>query len=173
MLTSPTSAAFAGIADGEPIAACFVELRSGCRARELRLNQFLRPTLAPVRVEIRQLERRGQASQVVVPLRVDGVGELRWGTSRRTRFYVLVKRDDPRFPPGDPQKFSATDFDVEWTTSLTILYGLKGGRPGTELRLFCSDETDGFLGSEAGADDIKVALKIDVVNATKVVSVTR
>ena len=32
---------------------------------------------------------------------------------------------------------------------------------GTELHLLCSDETDGFLGSEAGADDIKVELTTD------------
>jgi hypothetical protein len=92
---------------------------------------------------------------------VEDQGEFRWDTAERVRLYLLVKRDDPRYPPGHPLKYSATDFVVEWTTNLTYLFGLKGGRPGNELRLICSDETDGFLGSEAGADDIRVELKTD------------
>jgi len=88
-------------------------------------------------------------------------GEVRWATSRRVRLYVLVKRDDPRYPLGHPLKYSATDFVVEFATNLTYLFGLKGGRPGNELRVFCSDETDGFLGSEAGADDMRINLKTD------------
>ncbi len=92
---------------------------------------------------------------------VDAQGELVWATHRRTRLYLLAKRDDPRFPLGHPLKYSATDLVVEWTTNLTYLYGLKGGRPGNELRVICSDETDGFLGSEAGADDIKIELSTD------------
>jgi hypothetical protein len=106
-------------------------------------------------------ETDGTLKQVGETGPVRDVGEVRWATSARERFFVLVKRDDPRYPLGHPDKFSATDFEVEWTTNLTILYGLKGGRPGEELRLFCSDETDGFLGSEAGADDIKVELTTD------------
>jgi hypothetical protein len=44
----------------------------------------------------------------------------------------------------------------------SVQSGLQGGRPGAhQLEVYCSDETDGFLGSEWGADDIKVELTTD------------
>ncbi|MGO1002206.1 endonuclease/exonuclease/phosphatase family protein [Lysobacter sp. CA196] len=86
---------------------------------------------------------------------------ISWATSRRERFYVLVRREDPRFPPGSSQNYSAHEFTVEWSSNLSYIYGLQGGRPGRQLSLYCSDETDGFLGSEAGADDIRLRMTTD------------
>jgi hypothetical protein len=69
----------------------------------------------------------------------------------RSRLFVLVKRDDP--------SYQASRFTLTLTSDVSYVYGnpaLLNTQAFDRATLFCLDETDGFLGSEAGSDDIAV-----------------
>lgn len=87
--------------------------------------------------------------------------------SRHGRLYVLVRREEP-----DPRPFAARSFTVLLETNACYLYSNgteRGGRAiGGDARLICFDETDGFLGSESGSDDIQINVDVNGVNAAHI-----
>ena len=67
------------------------------------------------------------------------------------RLFVLAKRHDP--------SHQAKRFTLTLTSDVSYLYGnpaLLHSQAFDRATLFCLDETDGFLGSEAGSDDIAI-----------------
>ena len=78
--------------------------------------------------------------------------------------YVLVRRED--------SSFSAKSFRLEFSTDATYLYSnaadLRGRALGGCARLICLDETNGFLGSEAGSDEIQVNVTVNGQNVAHV-----
>jgi hypothetical protein len=86
---------------------------------------------------------------------------------RHGRLYVLVCREEP-----DPRPFAARSFTVLLETNACYLYsnGTERGAHalGGDARLVCFDETDGFLGSESGSDDIQINVGVNGVNAAHI-----
>ena len=80
---------------------------------------------------------------------------------------MLVRREEP-----DPRPFDARSFTVLLETNACYLYSNgteRGGRAlGGDARLICFDETDGFLGSESGSDDIQINVGVNGVNAAHI-----
>jgi endonuclease/exonuclease/phosphatase family metal-dependent hydrolase len=70
------------------------------------------------------------------------------------RLFLLVRRHDP--------SFQARHFRVEMTSDVSYLYGNPAAahtQGFDRATLRCIDETDGFLGSEGGSDDIAINVK--------------
>ncbi|WP_256754157.1 endonuclease/exonuclease/phosphatase family protein [Mesorhizobium sp. Mes31] len=77
------------------------------------------------------------------------------GYDRPLNGYFLAQRQDP--------SFTAERFTITLKSNVSYLYGNPnnaGSRARTMARLFCRDETDGFLGSEAGSDDIQINVSV-------------
>jgi hypothetical protein len=90
--------------------------------------------------------------------------EVELDSDRAGWLYVLVRREDPGF--------NAKSFVVEVTTDVSYLYSnaadLRGRAIGGSATLTCLDETDGFLGSEGGSDDIQVNVTVNGQNVAHV-----
>lgn len=86
---------------------------------------------------------------------------------RAGRVYILARREEP-----EPRPFQASSFTVLLETNVSYLYSNgteRGGRAiGGDARLMCLDETDGFLGSEAGSDDIQINVNVNGQNAAHI-----
>ena len=86
---------------------------------------------------------------------------------RHGRLYILVRREEP-----DPRPFLAKSFRLLLETNVCYLYSNgteRGGRAiGGDARLMCIDETDGFLGSEWGSDDIQINVDVNGQNAAHI-----
>ena len=77
----------------------------------------------------------------------------------RARLFVLARRFDPTH--------QAKRFTLTLTSDVSYLYGnpaLLNMQAFDRATLFCLDETDGFLGSEAGSDDIAINITSDGQN---------
>jgi endonuclease/exonuclease/phosphatase family metal-dependent hydrolase len=87
--------------------------------------------------------------------------------ARAGRLYILVRREEP-----EPRPFQAKSFTVLLETNVCYLYSNgteRGGRAiGGDARLMCLDETDGFLGSEWGSDDIQINVGVNGQNAAHI-----
>ncbi len=105
----------------------------------------------------------------VIEERVHGADPLvaTFDHDRHGRLYVLVRREEP-----EPRPFDARSFTVLLETNACYLYSNgteRGGRAlGGDARLICFDETDGFLGSESGSDDIQINVGVNGVNAAHI-----
>jgi hypothetical protein len=86
---------------------------------------------------------------------------------RHGRLYILVRREEP-----EPRPFLAKSFRLLLETNVCYLYSNgteRGGRAiGGDARLMCIDETDGFLGSEWGSDDIQINVDVNGQNAAHI-----
>jgi hypothetical protein len=72
---------------------------------------------------------------------------------------VLARRNDP--------SHEAKRFTITLTSDVSYIYGnpaLSNTQAFDRATLFCLDETDGFLGSEAGSDDIAINISSDGQN---------
>jgi Endonuclease/Exonuclease/phosphatase family len=75
------------------------------------------------------------------------------------RLFVLARRNDP--------SHQAKRFTITLTSDVSYIYGnpaLLNMQAFDRATLFCLDETDGFLGSEAGSDDIAINISSDGQN---------
>lgn len=67
--------------------------------------------------------------------------------------FMIVRRSDENQGSG---------LRVGWESNLTRLHGANLNLPDAEeMRLICQDETNGFLGSEAGEDEIHLLINVD------------
>jgi hypothetical protein len=86
---------------------------------------------------------------------------------RHGRLYILARREEP-----EPRPFLAKSFRLLLETNVCYLYSNgteRGGRAiGGDARLMCIDETDGFLGSESGSDDIQINVDVNGQNAAHI-----
>ena len=90
--------------------------------------------------------------------------EVEFDSERAGWVYILVRRED--------SSFSAKSFVIEVSTDVSYLYSnaadLRGRAVGGSATLTCLDETDGFLGSESGNDDIQVNVTVNGQNVAHV-----